>query len=97
ASVEAGLKGVQRVFMTVGLEYKLKVWQRDWPVIIDNLIAGASANGSKIVFFDNIYLYGPSPLQNPITEEHPRVPPSKKGKVRLALVEKLEAAMHSGN
>ncbi len=88
--------GADRLFMTIGLAYKLSVWKRDWPIIIDNLIAAAKDSGAKIVFFDNIYLYGPSPLQNPITEQHPRQTPSQKGAVRLALIQKLEAAMQAG-
>jgi nucleoside-diphosphate-sugar epimerase len=88
--------GADRLYMTIGLAYKLSVWKRDWPIIVDNLIAAAKDSGAKIVFFDNIYLYGPSPLQNPITESHPRQSPSKKGAIRLALVGKLEAAMQEG-
>lgn len=96
AEVTNACKGADQVYMTIGLEYKLKVWKRDWPVIIENLIAAAKETGAKIVFFDNIYLYGPSPLQNPITELHPRQAPSKKGQIRLELVNKLEAAMQDG-
>lgn len=95
-SVEQALHGAQRVFVTTGLEYNLKVWQRDWPILIDNVIAGAKVTNAKLIFIDNIYLYGPAPLQNPITEEHPRKPVSRKGLVRLGLVEKLEEAEYDG-
>ena len=81
------------VYITVGLEYKYSVWKVEWPQIMSNVIEAAKVNGFKIVFFDNMYLYGPSPLQNPITEDHPRNPPSKKGKLRLDLVNMLENAM----
>lgn len=95
-SMVSALNGADRVFVTTGLQYKLKVWQRDWPVIVDNVIAAAKVNKTKIVFIDNIYLYGPAPLQIPITETHPRNPKSKKGTVRLELVSKLEQAIAEG-
>lgn len=95
-SVVAAAEGVQRVFVTTGLPYKLKIWQAQWPVIINNVLAACKAANAQLIFIDNIYLYGPAPLQNPITESHPRKPASKKGQVRLNLVNKLESAMQSG-
>jgi len=92
-SVQQAIEGHDRVFVTTGLPYKLSVWRAEWPIIIDNVIAAAKSADAKLIFIDNIYLYGPSPLQNPIMEQHPRSPVSKKGAVRLKLVEKLEAAM----
>lgn len=92
----AAIAGKNRVFVTTGLPYKLSVWQTQWPVIIDNIIAACKENSADLIFIDNIYLYGPSPLQDPITEEHPRNPVSKKGEVRLAVVQKLESAMQGG-
>ncbi len=95
-SVLKATAGADRIIVTIGLPYKLKVWQKDWPVIIDNIIEAAKTNNCKIAFFDNIYLYGPAPLLNPISENHPRNTPSKKGVVRKLLVEKLETAMAQG-
>jgi nucleoside-diphosphate-sugar epimerase len=95
-TVVTAVEGVERVFVTTGLPYKLSVWKAQWPVIIDNLIAACKASDAKLIFIDNIYLYGPSPLQNPITEDHPRNPVSKKGQIRLELINKLESAMQDG-
>ena len=53
-----------------------------------NVIEACSVNNAKLVFFDNIYLYAPEKL-NPIKEEHPVNPKSKKGKVRAAIVQML--------
>jgi nucleoside-diphosphate-sugar epimerase len=94
--VAAACTGANRIFITVGLPYKLKVWQAKWPTIITNVIAAAQTNSASIVFFDNIYIYGPSPLQNPITESHLRQPISKKGALRLSLINELEQAMQNG-
>lgn len=88
--------GVTHLYVTVGLPYKLSVWQKQWPAIILNVIAAAQQNGCKIIFFDNVYLYGPSPLANPITEEHEVNPPSAKGKVRKRVIDVLWEAHSSG-
>lgn len=96
ASVASAVEGQDAVYVTTGLPYKLSVWRAQWPTIIDNVITACKQAGAKLVFIDNIYSYGPSPLNNPITEEHPRQPTSEKGKVRLQLVIKLEDAMNNG-
>lgn len=95
-SVRQAVDGHDVVYVTTGLSYSLKTWRTQWPSIIDSIIAATTEAKAKLVFIDNIYLYGPSPLQNPITEEHPRTPISEKGKVRLELVDKLEMAMKNG-
>lgn len=92
----AATKDLSHVYVTIGLPYKIKVWQEKWPIIIANVIEAAKANKFKIIFFDNVYLYGPVPLQNPITEEHTVSPPSKKGLVRKQLVEMLLEAHKNG-
>ncbi len=86
--VVKAVEGSEIVYLTVGLPYKTKLWQNTWPVIMKNVIEACSVNNAKLVFFDNIYLYAPEKL-NPITEEHPVNPKSKKGKVRAAIVQML--------
>jgi nucleoside-diphosphate-sugar epimerase len=81
------------VYMTLGLAYDTRVWQRDWPPIVENLLAAARVQGFKLVFFDNVYPYGPAPLRVPMTEDHPQQPPSRKGAVRKALDDRLLRAM----
>ena len=86
--VVKAVEGSEIVYLTVGLPYNTKLWQNTWPVIMKNVIEACSVNNAKLVFFDNIYLYAPEKL-NPITEEHPVDPISKKGKVRAAIVQML--------
>jgi len=81
------------VYVTLGLPYDTRVWQRDWPVVIENFVAAARANRFKLVFFDNVYPYGPSPLLVPMSEDHPQQPPSRKGKLRKALDDRLWRAV----
>lgn len=84
------------VYITIGVVYKYSVWAVEWPKIMSNFIHASKINKFKIIFFDNIYLYGPSPLKNPIEEDHPRTPPSKKGQVRLDVANMLESAISGG-
>jgi nucleoside-diphosphate-sugar epimerase len=91
AAVKNAVKGSEIVYLTAGLPYNTRVWQQTWPVIMKNVIDACVESGSKLVFFDNIYLYDGSQL-NPITETHPVRPCSKKGLVRSAIVDMLWAA-----
>jgi nucleoside-diphosphate-sugar epimerase len=89
--VLAAVKGAEVAYLTAGLPYKASLWERQWPVVMQNTIAACISEGCKLVFFDNIYMYDPD-LQNPMTEEHPRGPLSRKGKVRRKLEQMLEKA-----
>lgn len=85
------------VYITLGLPYDARVWQRDWPLVIENFIAAAREHGFTLVFFDNVYPYGPAPLRLPMDEDHPQQPGTRKGKVRKALDDRLlRAAREEG-
>jgi len=87
-AVLAAVQGTEVVYLTAGLPYDYKVWQRDWPIIMENVIAACIQNNSRLVFFDNIYMYEGGNL-NQIMETHRVGPCSKKGKVRAELMEKI--------
>src|SRR5579875_3088033 len=88
AQVAAAVQGADVVYITAGLPYKLKVWQQQWPVIMQNVIDACEQHKAKLVFFDNIYMYDKNELSN-MTEETPINPPSKKGKVRAQIAQML--------
>ncbi|MDR9366709.1 MAG: NAD-dependent epimerase/dehydratase family protein [Balneolaceae bacterium] len=60
-----------------------------------NVIEACEEHNSKLVFFDNVYLYDPDHL-NPMTEETPVNPSSEKGKVRAEIVKMLWDAAEKG-
>ena len=93
-SLLAATADASHVYLTLGLTYDTHVWQRDWPVVVENFVQAARKHGFKLVFFDNVYPYGPAPLRVPMTEDHPQQPPSKKGLVRKALDDRLWRAVH---
>jgi nucleoside-diphosphate-sugar epimerase len=84
------LKAVQGsfvVYLLVGLEYKIKVWRESWPKIMTNVINACKATNCKLIFFDNVYMYGK--VDGKMTEETPYNPCSKKGEVRAAIATQL--------
>lgn len=82
--VDQAIAGSDIVYLTVGFEYKLKVWQNKWPKLMREVIASCKKYNSKLVFFDNIYLYDKSEIPH-MTENSLIKPSSKKGKVRAEI------------
>jgi len=95
AEMQKAVEGSDVVYITLGFPYNYKVWQEKWPVLIDNAIDVCAAEGCKLVFFDNVYMYSKDEL-NGMTEETPIDPPSKKGKVRAEIAKMIMDAMHAG-
>ena len=82
------------VYLLAGLPYDRRVWRAQWPVIMDNAIAACAARGARLVFFDNVYMYGR--VEGPMTEATPVRPSSEKGKVRAAIAMTLLEAAAAG-
>ena len=87
------IKGSEVVYLTVGLKYDHTIWQAQWPVIIQHVVAGCLEHNCKLVFFDNVYMYDKNAIPN-MTEDSPVNPPSKKGKVRAQNVALINEAIH---
>lgn len=92
--VDKAVAGSEIVYLTAGLEYKIKVWKHDWPLIMQNTIDACVAHHSKLVFFDNVYAYAPDEIPH-MTEESRIAPETKKGKVRAKLLEMIFDAIKS--
>jgi nucleoside-diphosphate-sugar epimerase len=90
------LMGVDVVYDCVGLPYNSGLWTTGFPAISNALVTACEKTGTKIVYFDNVYLYGPAPLPVPFDETTPRNPPSRKGKARKTAVEIVMAAHRAG-
>lgn len=89
------IKGSDIVYLTAGLQYNIKTWQSLWPKIMDNVIKGCQKHNAKLVFFDNVYMYGK--VNGAMTEETPYNPSSKKGEVRARIAELLMDEVMKGN
>ena len=75
--------GSQSVYMLIGLDYKTKVWEKEWPPLISRIVLSCKNSGAKLIFFDNVYGYGL--VEGPMLESSPLRPETKKGKVRKVL------------
>lgn len=95
-AVSRAVEGSEIVYLTVGLKYDARIWQAQWPVIIQNVIAACLRHHSKLVFFDNVYMYDKSEIPN-MHEDSALNPPSKKGAARLEVVEQIKEAMTNHN
>jgi len=89
------VKGSDVVYLTAGIKYNTKVWQTDWHQIMSNVINACKEHNSKLVFFDNVYMYGL--VDGWMTEETPVNPSSKKGEVRAKIADMLINEYKSGN
>ena len=92
--VKKAVAGSEVVYLTVGLEYKIAVWKRDWPVIMQNTIDACLLHNAKLVFFDNVYAYAPDEIPH-MTEESRIAPQTKKGKVRAQLLKMIFDAIQT--
>jgi nucleoside-diphosphate-sugar epimerase len=70
-------------------------WAEEFPPMTDNVVAGAAGAGAKLVFADNLYMYGPGAHQ-PMTEGTLQKAEGKKGRTRILMAERLLGAHRSG-
>lgn len=94
--VNNAVKGSTIVYATIGFPYDTKIWSENWPIFITYVINACKAHGSKLVFFDNIYMYDPNCLDG-MTENTPINPSSKKGKVRARIVQMIMDEVNTGS
>jgi nucleoside-diphosphate-sugar epimerase len=86
--------GSSVVHLLAGIQYDHKVWQETWPRIMCNAIEACKRAGAKLVFFDNVYMYGR--VSGPMTEETPFNPCSKMGEIRAKIAAALIDEWKSG-
>ncbi len=93
--VEKAIIGSEVVYLLVGFEYKIKVWEENWPKLMRATIDACIKHNAKLVFFDNVYMYDQSAISN-MTEESTLNPPSKKGAVRKEIADMLLNEVKAG-
>ena len=72
-------KGTQ-VVVAIGFAYRGAVWRDVWPRAIRNIIAAAAETKARVVFIDNLYMYGPQAA--PLREDMPLTSYGVKPRVR---------------
>lgn len=93
--LDQAVKGSQVAYLTVGLPYSTKVWEATWPVLIQNVIDACQRHGTRLVFFDNMYMYAPEAVPH-MTEQASCLPSSRKGVVRKKVADMVMEADAAG-
>jgi nucleoside-diphosphate-sugar epimerase len=93
--VNNAVKGSEIVYLTAGLQYSNKVWQEQWPLVMRNVIDACTKQQAKLVFFDNVYSYGP--VNGWMSEETPYNATTRKGLVRIDISEMLMEEISRGS
>ena len=88
------VSGSTVVHLLVGLKYDLKVWRELWPRIMNNAIEACKRAKAKLIFFDNVYMYGK--VSGRMTEGTPFNPCSKKGEIRAQIATTLLNEVKAG-
>ena len=94
SSVRAAVAGAAQIVLAIGLPYVGAVWREAWPKIIANFVDACAAAGARLVFFDNLYMYGPQTA--PLSETTPLQPFGVKPAARVAATRIWMAASEAG-
>lgn len=89
------IKGSDIVYLVAGLQYDRNVWGIMWPKIMKNVIDACKNYGAKLIFFDNVYMYGK--VEGKMTEDTPYFPCSVKGEIRATVANMLNDEMKHNN
>jgi nucleoside-diphosphate-sugar epimerase len=81
------VEGSSVVYLLAGLTYDHKLWAEMWPTIMTNTIEACRRAGARLIFFDNVYMYGK--VNGAMTEATEFNPCSKKGEVRARIASEL--------
>ncbi|MFC8866687.1 NAD-dependent epimerase/dehydratase family protein [Streptomyces sp. NPDC057148] len=89
------VEGSEIAYLTVGLPMDSQLWEQKFPAMMRNVIDACAKYGTKLVFFDNTYMYPGTPA--PQTESTAFEPNGRKGRVRAQIATMLLDAMAAGS
>lgn len=93
-AADAAVAGSDIVYFTVGLPMDSGLWEQRFPTMMANTIAACRAHGSRLVFFDNTYMYPRTAA--PQTESTPFEPAGRKSVVRARIATMVLEEMEAG-
>jgi nucleoside-diphosphate-sugar epimerase len=94
-TVEKAVEGSDVVYLVLGFDYKLSIWEDKWPKLMRATIDACIKHKARLVFFDNVYMYDKDAIPH-MTEESLTNPPSKKGAVRKQIAQMLLDEVKTG-
>jgi nucleoside-diphosphate-sugar epimerase len=95
AIVDEAVEGSDVVYIVVGFDYNLKMWEEKWPNLIRATIDACIKHNARLVFFDNVYMYDINAISH-MTEESMINPPSRKGAVRKQIAQMIMDEVKAG-
>jgi nucleoside-diphosphate-sugar epimerase len=93
-AVRSVVTNASQVVMAVGFAYSGRVWSMAWPRAMGNLLEACSASRVRMVFVDNLYMYGPQSV--PLREDMPLTGFGVKPAVRAEITRMWKAASDAG-
>jgi nucleoside-diphosphate-sugar epimerase len=91
-AVREAVTGAEVVYHAAAPPYHR--WPEAFPPLNASIVAACSGTGARLVFADNLYMYGPA--AGVMTEETPTNATDRKGRLRASLAEKLMLAHAAG-
>ena len=88
------VEGSDVIYLILGLPYDAKVWLEGFPRAVSHAVEAARRVGARLVYFDNVYMYGP--VQGVMTEDTPDNPTTQKGLARARAARVLMEAVEKG-
>lgn len=88
------VEGSDVMYLILGLPYDAKVWLEGFPRAVSHAVEAARRVGARLVYFDNVYMYGP--VQGVMTEDTPDNPTTQKGLARARAARVLMEAVEKG-
>jgi nucleoside-diphosphate-sugar epimerase len=67
AAVRQAFVGADQIVVAIGFPYVSDTWRASWPLAMENLIKACEASHARMVFVDNLYMYGPQ--RDPLRED----------------------------
>jgi nucleoside-diphosphate-sugar epimerase len=93
-SLKAASMNADQIVVALGFPYDRKVWRDAWPRAMNNIIEACAHTGQRIVFVDNLYMYGPQ--TTPLREDMPLSNFGAKPAIRAQVTRLWMAAVAEG-
>jgi nucleoside-diphosphate-sugar epimerase len=86
--------GAEQLVVAIGFPYSGVLWREVWPKAMANFVAACEATGARMVFIDDLYMYGPQTA--PLVETMPLSDRGWKPAARSAVTRVWMAAAAAG-
>ncbi len=92
AAAAAVCAGADTTYLCANVPYT--DWPAQWPPLAAGILEGAARAGTRLVYGDNLYSYGP--VDGPLREDLPPAATGRKGRIRAGIAADFLAAHRAG-